>query len=161
MLKLDYLEDLINYLTNNTFKNMYIKVTFYPLKSLTPGMFKQLTDTIFSCLNINDLEVRYLKEDYWTSDFYDKIKNCKSLRRVKFISLHGADAQLETISSNFNIKQSELEFRECDITESIVEKVDELLSEKNDNSVFVHDNEKFKSISKISQIFNISPILDS
>ena len=158
--EIDDLKELKTYLSNNLFEKMYIEVWLYYFENSTFQKFEELTDIIFDYLDVNYLEVWFLDHDITSSNLYDKVRHCKSLRTVKFIQLNNPDAQLEIINSNSNIKQTELEFRKCDITESIVEKVDELLSQRNDNSVFIYYDEKFKNVSKISQIFNISKISD-
>ena len=122
------------------------------------SQFEELTDAIFSNLKVDDFEVNSVKPQLLTTEFYDKIKQCQSLRSVKFIDIHDVDSQLDVIESNSNIQQVYLKLYDYLITSSIKERIKELQSVRDDNSLFIVDNDKLEDICLISQIFNISPI---
>ena len=137
---------------------MDIKVRLFCLSEWRPSQFEELTDIIFSNLNINDLELLYVEPQLITTEFYDKIKQCKSLRRVKFINITDVDSQLDVIESNSNIQKAYVQLHRSHITHNVKERVRKLLSRRNDNSFFIVDDDVFEDIPLISQIFNISPI---
>ena len=120
------------------------------------SLFYKLTRTIFSCLNVRDLEVDHLHNILATSEFYELIQQCNSLRVIKFNKFEDANRQLEVISLNHNIKQAHIIFRDDDINKNIEEKVEKLLLLRKDTSLII-DHHKFSSLSKISQTFKISP----
>ena len=119
---------------SNSFNKVHTEIRLNNLSKVKLSEFEELTDAIFKYLDVREIEVMRDRNNLFTTDFYYKIKNCKSLRRVKFISLEDLDAQLDVARSNLNIKQTFIDLNSIYITESGKEKVRELLSEKDDNS---------------------------
>ena len=95
-----------------------------------------------------------------TPEFYNKIKTCHSLRYVKFDKLDNANVQMDTIEANSNVNQWILKLKHNTITQKVKNRLQNMLSKQNDNSLFVHSKEsKLNSIPQITQTFKILPLL--
>ena len=93
-----------------------------------------------------------------TSQFYDKIKNCHSLRKVNFEIYDDAHAYLDIIEVNSHVKAWDIHFGDEAITETVKERLAQMLSDKNDNSLFVSSSfNKLDDIPQMTQMFRISP----
>ena len=90
-------------------------------------MFEYLTQAIFDNLNVKVLYLWNVKEELLTTEFYDMIKNCHSLRSVTFIENEHAHTQLDVIEGNSNVNQWIIDFRLGDIDKSVKERVQEIL----------------------------------
>ena len=84
------------------------------------------------------------------------IKNCKSLRSVEFYIMEDAHYYLDIIEANTHVKTWTIEFENRAIDERVIERLAQILSDRNDNSLFVkNDSNKLKNI---PQVFKISPV---
>ena len=85
--------------------------------------------------------------------------NCNSLRSVTFNHISDIKAQLDVIQANHNVKQWVLNLAHVDITKSYGERLQQILSEKNDNSLVVYKaQKKVSKIPQSTQLFKILPV---
>ena len=120
--------------------------------------FEQLTQTIFDHLNIKVLTVRDVRSELTTPEFFDRIKDCCSLRSVNFDELEDPQTQLDIIEANLNVRACTIDFRYDTITERLVERVQKMLSDRSDNSLFVYSyGGILNDIPQITQQFRVFP----
>ena len=94
-----------------------------------------------------------------TFEFYEKISNCSSLRLVEFKNLMDPYNQMLAVKSNPNVKHWTIDFTSQSITNLMKNKLNDLLSNLNDNSLYVYNEDgKLDEVDKITQLFNVSPI---
>ena len=102
------------------------------------------------------LKLRYANFKHLTPQFCDIICNCKSLRSVEFYKIEDAHYYLDIIEANSHVKTWTIEFENRAITNSVKERLAQMLSDRNDNSLFVKNNSS--KLENISQVFKISPV---
>ena len=96
-----------------------------------------------------------------TPKFYDMIYSCSSLRYAKFFEIHDAHDWLDAVEANTNVKQWHIRFKHTDITDCVKERLQAMLSIRNDNSLIVYETEReYDEIPQTSQQFLISPVSD-
>ena len=122
--------------------------------------FNELIEVIFDNLPIKELEVNCVRSELLTPQFYTKIKNCSSLRKVEFNKLADPHTQLNAIESNPNVKLWKINFMEGAATDSVKERLQKMRLDRNDNSLlFYHDGREFDDTPQLAQQFKISPVL--
>ena len=67
------------------------------------------------------------------------IKKCQSIRAVELTCVKCTKSLLDTMQKTSSVQQWKLFIHPSEITESFKNKLLELLSKRNDNSVFVYD----------------------
>ena len=106
------------------------------------------------------MHVTNIKDKLITERFYEMIKNCNTLRKVRIHGVHHIEACLEVIETNKNVKQWELEVHSKDITPSIKNRINSMLSKRNDNSLIIEGDNISEHIPLITQLFEVSPVSD-
>ena len=122
--------------------------------------FNELIEVIFDNLPIKELEVNCARSELLTPQFYTKIKNCSSLRKVEFDELADPHTQLNATESNPNVKLWKINFSDDDIIDSVKERLQKMRLDRNDNSLlFYHNGQEFDDTPQLAQQFKISPVL--
>ena len=121
--------------------------------------FEDLTTAVFDSLNIKTLNISYIASELMTDRFFNKIKNCYSLRSVVFTMIDNAHAQLDAVETNLNVKKWTIKFKDDTISECVKERLTKMLLDRNDNSLFIDNKRKaFADIPQKTQMFKISPV---
>ena len=148
-----------NYLKSHSLDNVHSEVTFRNFGNLKPADFNKLAKAVFDNLNIKVLSARNVQPRHMTTQFYDMIKNCDSIRKVEFYKIQDAHAQLDAVEANQNVKQWTIDYDLRTISEDVKERLSTMLSDRSDNSLFLqYYGELLNDIPQISQQFKISPI---
>ena len=122
--------------------------------------FNELIEVIFDNLPIKELEVNCVRSELLTPQFYTKIKNCSSLRKVEFNKLADPHTQLNAIESNPNVKLWKINFRYDDIIDSVKERLQKMRLDRNDNSLLFYNCwYELTDTPQLAQQFEISPVL--
>ena len=101
---------LIEYLNTHSLDELYSEVEFKDYEPSISTEFEDLTNIIFENLNIKVLTLSRVNSKLITSQFYDKIKNCHSLRKVNFEIYDDAHAYLDIIEANSHVKAWDVHF---------------------------------------------------
>lgn len=123
--------------------------------------FEQAIQAIFDNLSVKELTIKEIKDGLITDAFYKILKTCQTLRQVQFLSCDDVNSQLDVIESNHNVKKLVSEIMFYEATEEVKQRIQKIISQRNDNSLFVLNKEgELDDIPQISQLFNISPVSD-
>ena len=91
---------------------------------------------------------------------YQLVSNSESLRHVEFKNINDPDSLLKTIKTNTYVKQWVLEFNWRALTDKVKRKLQKLILQKNDNSIFIQDNQTLLNVPQMTQLFEINPVSD-
>ena len=98
-----------------------------------------------------------MKTTLMTSAFYEEIKKTHSSIHVKLDSIKGVDDLLDAVEANLNARQCIIDFGDVDINDDVKERLQDILSIRNDNSlVFYSSKGQLDDIPLCSQLFKIS-----
>ena len=113
---------------------------FERCKNITVTDFELLADAILkNDFNVKELYIKYLRSELVTNEFYQKIQNCKSLTSVEFCRNKNLEAELRIIEADSNVKHWLLNIIPDSITKEVEYKVNELLEQRKDNSLFIYN----------------------
>ena len=145
-------ERAINYLSNNSLKNLHSKVNY-------GGWFDfandDLTEAVFDNLNIQELSISC--RNITAPEFFNLINSCHWLRCVETVGIEDTNALLDVIEASFNVRQWILNLGWYDITYSVVERLQAMMLNRNENLLVIYKGqEKFKMIPQLTQAFKIS-----
>ena len=151
---------LIEFIKSHCMDELNSEVNFDWWNLLELSEFDNLVQAVFDNLTIKKLIVSGVGSKLMASQLFDKIKHCHSLQCVKFNDINDAHGQLDVIEANLNVKHWTIDFENKTISTSAKERLQKMLSDRNDNSLIVSSkNGELNDIPQISQQFKISPVI--
>ena len=115
----------------------------------------QVIDTIFDNFNIRSFSLSSLNSLFLAKKLQKQIANSKSLR---FITLNEVDFTirgLDGLEFDSYAKQWVLNIKDKNITKKYKRKLQKLILEKNDNSIFIEYSKNFYDLPQMSQMFQL------
>ena len=150
---------LLEYLKYGNISNIPVHVSF---SYLSYGQFKKMKsffDTIFNKLNLIQIKFFIIGDKSLSQLLCKKIARCNSLRFVEFAIVSNVEAQLECMRKNTSVKQWKFESDPQYLTKNDKKTLKQLILRRNDNSIYVSDDDNSCNIPEITQLFDIKPIL--
>ena len=99
-------EMLIKYLKNGYDRKVYVDVSFNKSNIISHHHLEILTDVLFKNFRVVNLTVKSRHNHLYTSEFYERVKNCPS---IQYVNLSGDDHlnenAFDAIKSCSNVKQ--------------------------------------------------------
>ena len=84
------------------------------------------------------------------------MKTCESLRKVHFDSREDVHSQLDVLEANSKVVKWNLKINPDHVTESVKERLQKILSERNDSSVYIYnEREELGNLFETNHLFKI------
>ena len=162
--------ELVKYLGEGFPEKVHIDLTLESCNTIRLADFEKFWNIVLK-LNLKKLSIIGLNPILASFDFYESIKYCKSLRSVKLFKNHDISTELDIISqesseygmidtANSHVKQWVLELNSNYITEEIKQRVQELILERNDNTIYIYNDFLLEEIPQMTQLFEFNPVSD-
>ena len=130
-------KELIEYINTDYIAEVHAHVKFINIDHCDRDIRTDLFDQIFDKLNIKYLELNCILYKPVLSYLCQKIKESHSILILRFAEEIDIYSQLDTIETCPHIKQWKLNIINDTINEKIIQRLQNLLSERNDNSIYI------------------------